>query len=222
VPTTTRPVHTECGGCTDIHRTSPSCEDWAVTFDITDMQVAETPIDGLVVVTLKQVHDDRGAVREFYRASAYADGPFAGLGEWQQMNVTESKRGALRGMHGEAMVKLVSCVSGEAYGAYLDARPQSSSYGTVVTVTLTPGTQVLVPAGVCNAFQSVSEGGTQYVYCFTAEWKPGMAGIAFNPLDEGLGLSWPLPVDVDNPAQISAKDAAAPNFSEQVAPAAGG
>ena len=50
---------------------------------------------------------------------------------------------------------------------------------------LKPGTQVLVPAGVCNAFQSVSEEGTQYVYCFTDEWRPGMAGIAFSPLDEG-------------------------------------
>jgi dTDP-4-dehydrorhamnose 3,5-epimerase len=112
------------------------------------------------------------------------------------------------------MVKLVSCVAGHAYGAYLDARPDSASYGTVITVELAPGTQVLVPAGVCNGFQSVSEQGTQYLYCFTEEWRPGMAGTAYTPLDDALGFHWPIPIDPDDPAQISVKDAGAPRFSE--------
>jgi dTDP-4-dehydrorhamnose 3,5-epimerase len=189
-----------------------------VTFEITEMQLS-TPsadgIDGLAVITLKQVTDDRGTVREFFRASAYSDGPLAGLGQWQQINVTESKFGAVRGLHGESMVKLVSCVAGEAYGVYLDAREGSPTFGNVVTVELKPGTQVLVPAGVCNAFQSVSKEGTQYVYCFTEEWTPGMAGIAFSPIDPGLGIEWPVPVDAQDPAQISAKDAGAPLFSAQ-------
>jgi dTDP-4-dehydrorhamnose 3,5-epimerase len=101
------------------------------------------------------------------------------------------------------------------YGAYLDARPGSASLGKLVTVELGPGTQVLVPAGVCNGFQSVSAEGSQYLYCFTEEWRPGMPGSAYSPLDEGLGLHWPIPVEASNPAQISAKDAAAPKFSEQ-------
>jgi dTDP-4-dehydrorhamnose 3,5-epimerase len=181
---------------------------------ITDMQTQETDIDGLLIFTMKQVTDDRGTVREFFRSSAHGAVETA-LGDWQQINVTETKQGALRGMHGEAMVKLVACVSGEAFGAYLDARSDSPSYGKVVMIALTPGTQVLVPAGVCNAFQSLSENGTQYLYCFNEEWKPGMAGIAFSPLDDGLGITWPIVVDVNNPAQISAKDAGAPKFSEQ-------
>jgi dTDP-4-dehydrorhamnose 3,5-epimerase len=185
-----------------------------VAFEITDMDVQQTAIDGLVVVTLKQVSDDRGTVREFFRASAYRDGPFAGLGDWQQINVTETKQGAVRGLHGEAMIKLVSCVSGESYGVYLDARRESPTFGAIVSVPLKPGTQVLVPAGVCNAFQSLSEQGTQYVYCFTDEWRPGMAGIAFTPLDEGLGVEWPIAIDVEDGSQISAKDAGAPKFSE--------
>lgn len=184
-----------------------------MAFSIIDMDVQNTAIDDLVVVTLKQVTDDRGTVREFFRATSYLEGPFAGLGAWQQINVTETRQGAVRGLHGEAMVKLVSCVSGEAHGVYLDAREGSATYGAVVSVPLVPGTQVLVPAGVCNAFQSVSPGGTQYVYCFTEEWKPGMAGTAYCPIDEALGIQWPLPIDVDDPAQISAKDLGAPKFS---------
>ena len=172
------------------------------------MQATYTDIDGLTIYTQKQVTDDRGTVREFYRGSAYPD-----LGGWQQINVTESRHGAVRGLHGEAMTKLVSCVAGEAFGVYLDARPESPTHGALVTVELTAGVQVLVPAGVCNAFQSVSPEGTQYLYCFTEEWRPGMAGIAFSPLDDGLDFSWPIPVDAADPAQISAKDADAPKFS---------
>ncbi len=177
---------------------------------VVEMQTRESDIEGLLVFTMKQVHEDRGTVREFFRASQYP------LGGWQQINVTESKFGAVRGLHGEATVKLVGIASGSAFGAYLDAREDSPSYGKVVTVDLVPGTQVLVPAGVCNAFQTTSEAGSQYVYCFTEEWKPGMPGIAFSPLDEGLGISWPIPLDVDDPGMISAKDVGAPKFSEQL------
>jgi dTDP-4-dehydrorhamnose 3,5-epimerase len=181
---------------------------------ISQMQITETEIEGLLVFRMKQVTDDRGTVREFFRSSAYGQ-VLAGLGHWQQINVTETKYGALRGMHAEAMIKLVTCVSGQAFGAYLDSRADSPSYGKVVTLELTAGVQVLVPAGVCNGFQSVSEGGTQYLYCFTDEWKPGMAGTAFSPLDAGLGIHWPIPVDPTDVSQVSAKDASAPLFSDR-------
>jgi dTDP-4-dehydrorhamnose 3,5-epimerase len=184
---------------------------------ITELSVEHTAIEGLLICTLKQAGDERGAVREFFRASSYA-AALPGAGNWQQINVTESRHGAVRGLHGEDMVKLVSCVAGRAFGVYLDARTGSASYGKVVTVQLSPGVQVLVPAGVCNGFQSLSPEGTQYLYCFTAEWQPGMAGVAYTPLDDALGIEWPLPIDPDDPGSISAKDAAAPRFSEQPRP----
>jgi dTDP-4-dehydrorhamnose 3,5-epimerase len=176
------------------------------------MSVAATEIDGLAIVTLKQIDDERGSVREFFRVSAYGGWPFVGVGEWRQINVTESRFGSVRGLHGENMVKLVSCVSGEAFGAYLDARAESPTYGVVVTVHLRPGTQILVPPGVCNAFQALSPEGTQYVYCFTEEWSPTMGGFGFTPLDEDLGISWPIPIDANDRSQVSAKDATAPRF----------
>jgi dTDP-4-dehydrorhamnose 3,5-epimerase len=173
------------------------------------LTVERTQIDGLVVIRMKQVTDARGTVRELFRWSAMAD---AGLqvGPWQQINVTETRRGAIRGLHGENMTKLVGVVSGEAFGAYVDARPDSATKGRLVTVPLTLGTQVLVPPGVCNGFQSVSEEPTQYVYCFDREWTPGMDGVAVHPLDPTLGIPWPVPVDPSDPAMLSPKDAAQP------------
>jgi len=183
---------------------------------VVDFSVATTAIDGLLVLTMKQITDARGTVRELFRTSAFAQ---AGLpvGPWPQVNATETAHGAVRGLHGEDMIKLVAVVHGEAFGAYVDARRDSATFRAVVTVALTPGTQVLVPAGVCNGFQSVSEGLTQYLYCFTSEWVPGMAGVAVHPLDPALGIDWPIPVDVNNPAQLSAKDAAQPTLAEATA-----
>jgi dTDP-4-dehydrorhamnose 3,5-epimerase len=178
--------------------------------DIIPFAVEHTEIEGLKVLQMKQITDERGTVREFYRESGFLEAGLPSLGPWLQINVTETRQGALRGLHGEEMFKLVAIIEGEAFGAYLDARADSPSRGRIVTVRLTKGTQVLVPKGVCNGFQSVSPGGTQYLYCFDQEWRPGMAGVAVNPLDPDLAIAWPLPIDASDPAQISAKDADAP------------
>jgi dTDP-4-dehydrorhamnose 3,5-epimerase len=175
--------------------------------------IESTDIDGLLVIRMKQITDDRGTIRELFRTSAFAEAG-VDVGPWLQVNATETAQGAIRGLHGEAMTKLVAIVHGEAFGAYADVRPDSSTRGKVVTVPLVKGTQVLVPAGVCNGFQSVSPGISQYLYCFDAEWVPGMSGVAVNPLDPELGIMWPLPVDADNRAQVSAKDAGLPTLRE--------
>ena len=182
--------------------------------EITEFDARPTAIDGLLLLTMKQVDEPRGTVREFYRESAIAGAGLPALGPWRQVNVTYTRQGGLRGMHAESIVKLVAVVAGEAFAAYVDLRPESATYGKVVTTTLVPGLQVLVPKGVGNGFQAVSEGGCQYLYCFDGEWVPGMPGVACSPLDPALGIDWPLPIDPDDPAQISAKDRDAPLFSQ--------
>jgi dTDP-4-dehydrorhamnose 3,5-epimerase len=175
--------------------------------------VEHTEIPGLTVLRMKQITDERGTVREFFRQSAMAE---AGLpvGPWQQLNVTESGPGAIRGLHGEAMTKLVGIVSGSGFGAYVDTRADSAARGKVVTVELAAGTQVLVPAGVCNGFQVTSALPAQYLYCFDREWVPGMTGTAVHPLDPALGISWPVDIDASDRSLLSAKDAAQPTLAE--------
>ena len=171
--------------------------------------IEPTDIDGLLVIRMKQISDERGTIRELFRASAFATAGRT-VGPWLQVNVTETQQGAIRGLHGEAMTKLVAVVYGEAFGAYVDVRSSSPTRGKVATVPLVTGTQVLVPPGVCNGFQSVSSGTSQYLYCFDAEWVPGMSGTAVNPMDPDLGIVWPLAVDIHDRAQLSAKDAGLP------------
>jgi len=178
--------------------------------EITEFEARTTAIEGLVLITMKQVTDERGTVREFYRESTFASAGLPALGPWLQVNVTETRHGGLRGIHGEDMHKLVAVVAGEAFGAYVDLRRGSATFGTVVTTALGPGSQVLVPSGVGNGFQATGEGITQYLYCFDQEWVPGMAGVACSPLDPALGIEWPLPVDPTDRTQLSEKDRDSP------------
>jgi dTDP-4-dehydrorhamnose 3,5-epimerase len=165
--------------------------------------VSITGIPDLLYLTPKSITDTRGTVRELFRAST-----FPGAKIWQQTNLTRTEQGAVRGMHGESMTKLVGVVVGTAFAAYVDARPGSRSYGKVETRELKVGDQVLVPPGVCNGFQATSEGGCEYLYLFDVEWAPDLPGVAINPLDPDLGIAWPLvPI-------LSDKDASAPRFSE--------
>ena len=188
----------------------------SVASDVVDFEVSKTAIDGLLVLSMKQVSDERGTIREFFRESGLRH---AGIdaGPWRQINVTQSRQGTIRGLHGEAMTKLVAVVAGEALGAYVDARPESSTTGVVATVRLVPGIQVLVPSGVCNGFQSVSAEPTQYLYCFDAEWTPKMPGVAVNPFDVQLGIEWPITIDREDRSLVSAKDAGAPALAQVLA-----
>ena len=178
--------------------------------EIIEFDVGPGEIDGLLVVTPKQVSDARGTIRELFRRSAF-EAAGVSLTPFQQINVTESIRGAVRGMHAEAMTKLLTVASGAALGAYVDLRPGSATFGVVETVELRPGVQVLVPAGVANGFQALTDR-CAYVYCFDTEWQPDMAGEACSPL--GLGVDWPVAFDPDDPSQLSAKDAASPHLAD--------
>lgn len=175
--------------------------------------IVPTEISGLTVLEMKQVTDERGMVRELFRAS---DMERAGLPcqRWSQINVTASRRGVIRGLHGEHMTKLVTVVAGEAFGAYLDARQGSETFGHVVTVELRPGRAVLIDSGICNGFQAVADGWSGYCYCFDQEWEPVMAGVAVNAFDPALAIPWPIAIDQSDRSLLSAKDAALPALAD--------
>jgi dTDP-4-dehydrorhamnose 3,5-epimerase len=184
-----------------------------VPVEIVPASAEETEIAGLWRIDTKTITDERGTIREFFRTSSLAELGVPVPDRWSQINMTWTHTGGLRGLHGESMTKLVGVAAGTAFGVYLDARKESATYGKVVTMPLAVGVQALVPPGVCNGFQATSEGGCQYLYCFEAEWQPGMSGVAVNPLDPELAVPWPLPIDEGNYAQLSMKDASAPRFS---------
>ncbi|AUJ30381.1 dTDP-4-dehydrorhamnose 3,5-epimerase family protein [Liquorilactobacillus hordei] len=187
-----------------------------MSLHIDKLSVTDSKIEGLQIINAKMVTEGRGTVRELYRQSSYSSFLPNTVSAWSQVNLTRTQRGAVRGLHGEAMSKLVTVAYGSAFGVYVDTRVNSKTIGAVVTVKLTPGVQVFVPQGVCNGFQALDEN-TEYLYFFDNEWAPGMSGVALTPLDAELGIEWPISIDPNNREQISEKDSKAPSLSEVLA-----
>lgn len=172
----------------------------------------DSSIEGLKIISAKCATDDRGTVRELFRGSVYSEVLPETVTGWKQINLTRTKKGAVRGLHGEAMNKLVTVAHGSVFGAYVDTRPDSKTFGAVQTVHITPGVQVFVPQGVCNGFQALED--TEYLYFFDNEWASGMSGTALCPLDPELEIKWPIDINTNDLNQISEKDSKAPTFAE--------
>ncbi|MDN2454388.1 dTDP-4-dehydrorhamnose 3,5-epimerase [Lactobacillus sp. UCMA15818] len=187
-----------------------------MSLHIDTLAVVSSKIEGLQIINAKMVTEGRGTVRELYRQSSYSEFLPSTVSVWSQVNLTRTQLGAVRGLHGEAMSKLVTVAYGSAFGAYVDTRTNSKTRGAVVTVQLTPGVQVFVPQGVCNGFQAL-EDNTEYLYFFDNEWVSGMKGVALSPLDPELGIDWPIQIDSNNREQISEKDSKAPSLREVLA-----
>lgn len=161
--------------------------------DIKPMQATPTKIDGLWTVEFKIIADDRGSVMEFYRQSEFAALGLPTLDERPQVNAPLTVKGALRGIHAEAAHKLVSVASGKIYAVIVDLRPDSSTAGQWQAFELGRGQGLFISNGLGNSFQSVSDEPSIYLYYFEKEWLPGMDGVACNPLDQDLNISWPIP-----------------------------
>jgi dTDP-4-dehydrorhamnose 3,5-epimerase len=171
-------------------------------------EIDATTIDGLTVVHVFSVPEPRGEIRELFRQSRYEAEIAGEWAPWKQINLSATKRGAIRGMHAETVTKLVTVAAGRVFAGFVDVRGESPTRGAVATLEIVPGIQVRVPRGVCNGFQALED--SEYLYFFDEEWTPGMQGASVTPLDPDLGIRWPIPVDAADRAQVSEKDANAP------------
>ena len=121
-----------------------------------ELAVTETGIEGLRVVDLAVHGDSRGWFKEnFQRAKMTA----LGIPDLRvvQNNVSfNAERGVTRGIHAEPWDKFVSVATGSVFGAWVDLREGSATYGRVYTCTLDPSRAIYVPRGVGNSFQALS------------------------------------------------------------------
>lgn len=153
------------------------------------MTTPSTGIDGLVVRNL-QVHGDN---RGWFKENWAGEPPM----RVEQNNVSfNASRGATRGMHAEPWDKYVSVATGRVFGAWVDLREGSPTFGAKFGCEIGPDTAVFVPRGVANGFQAL-EDGTTYIYLCNARWSPD-AQYAFCSYKE---IEWPL-----EPTEVSAKD----------------
>lgn len=163
------------------------------------MRFLKTKIDGVVVVDVDRITDDRG-----FFARAWCRGEFADQGltaEWVQANVGRSTRaGALRGMHYQrapyAEVKLVRCTKGAVYDVALDLRPSSPTYRAWVAVTLdADGHRMLyIPQGCAHGYQTLADD-SEIAYLTSRPYvRDAAAGVRYD--DPAFGIQWPAAVSV--------------------------
>jgi dTDP-4-dehydrorhamnose 3,5-epimerase len=161
-----------------------------------------------------RIHQDpRGSFLEWFRGAEFAaqTGHHLGLA---QANCSISGRGVLRGVHfadvppGQA--KYITCVRGEVLDIVVDLRTGSPTFGQWASARLNDTTRhaVYVAEGLGHAFMVLSEDAVVIYFCSEPYTPDREHGI--DPLDPGLGITWP---DDITPV-LSPKDAAAPSLAE--------
>ncbi len=168
------------------------------------MDVKTLPIPGALLLRPRIFTDERGSFRESFSTERYAA---VGIGErFVQENVSLSRHGVLRGLHGDPrMSKIVQVLAGDAFDVIVDARPRSATFGRWYGYDLRAeeGTQLYIPAGCLHGFLSLADG-TVLHYLQSALYDPQSEfGVAWN--DPSIGIAWPLATPI-----LSAKDAANP------------
>lgn len=173
------------------------------------MQIEETALPGVLILTPKRFGDDRGFFSESWNRKLLA-GHGIDLDFVQDNHSLSAAENTVRGLHFQAppfaQDKLVRCGQGVIFDVAVDIRKGSPTYGKWVGAELSAqnGRQLLVPKGFLHGF-STRTPGAEVIYKCTDYYAPEADGaVRFD--DPAIGIDWGL----SGPAVLSDKDAAAP------------
>ena len=178
------------------------------------MQVENTAIADVKIITPKKFGDHRGFFSEVYSRKAWAE---AGLDyEFVQDNHSFSVEvGVIRGLHFQTepfgQDKLVRVAKGRVLDVAVDLRRRSPTYGKHVAVELSAANwrQLLVPIGFAHGFCTL-EADCEVLYKVTNIYSPAHdKGLAFD--DPALGIDWRIDLAK---AVLSDKDRKQPRLAE--------
>ena len=142
-------------------------------------------IEGLLVVPLRRIPDERGTVFHMLRSS---DPHFRGFGEIYFSSVY---RDAIKGWHRHADMTLnYPCVFGRVKLVVFDDRDGSSTRGEVVEIFLGPENYslVVIPPGLWNGFKGMAEV-SMMANCCTHEHDPSRSERV-DPYSKDFPYNW--------------------------------
>lgn len=174
------------------------------------VKITTTELPDVLLIETGMVRDDRGFFSETYSAKMFEAAGFRST--FVQDNLSQSKRGTLRGMHYQiephGMGKLIRVIRGAVFDVAIDIRRGSPTYGKWVGRRLDAENRLSlwVPIGFAHGFLAL-EDDTLVLYKCTEIHTPE-AERAVNYADPTIGIAWPFP-----PTEVTAKDAAAPPLS---------
>ena len=170
----------------------------------------ETSIEGLVVFDLPVHGDSRGWFKENWQREKMQAVGLPDFGPVQNNVSFNAERGVTRGLHAEPWDKFISIGNGSVFGAWVDIRENSPTYGQSFSVELDPSKAVHVPRGVANGFQAL-ESNTVYMYLVNDHWSADAQYANVSIFDDSLGITWPIPLAE---AIVSEKDKSHPSLSD--------
>jgi dTDP-4-dehydrorhamnose 3,5-epimerase len=172
------------------------------------MKAVETILEGVVVLEIEPIGDERGFfARTWDRAELASRGLTTAI---EQVSIaTNEVAGTLRGLHFQAApndeAKTVRCNIGRIFDVAVDLREGSSTYLKWFGVELSAGNRksLFVPEGCAHGYITL-ERGTEVQYLISTPYNPATArGYRWD--DPTLAIEWPIPI-----RRISARDAALP------------
>ncbi|UNO43953.1 dTDP-4-dehydrorhamnose 3,5-epimerase family protein [Streptomyces sp. MST-110588] len=175
------------------------------------MQVRSLGIPDVLLVTSTSFDDERGQFFETYREDALSEAVGRPV-RIVQTNVSVSRRGVLRGIHGTAVppgqAKLVSCLRGAVLDFAVDLRVGSPTFGAYEMTVLDArsAAAVYLGEGLGHAFYAM-EDDTCVQYQCTAGYVPQDV-ITVDAFDPDIGLPLRLP----RPPVMSPGDTDAPSL----------
>jgi dTDP-4-dehydrorhamnose 3,5-epimerase len=178
------------------------------------MRVERTEIDGVLLFVPTPHRDDRGLFTRTFDATVAA-GHGIDAAAFIQDSQSRSRLGTIRGMHGRSgrgEAKLVRCASGAVLDVLVDARPDSPTFGSQISVRLDDETfrTLYVPPGMLHGFQALTD---QADVCYRIDREHDPAeDVSVRYDDPDLKIDWPLPVTA-----ISSRDLSAPSWADLVA-----
>jgi dTDP-4-dehydrorhamnose 3,5-epimerase len=174
------------------------------------MQVTETEIPAVKVLTPRRHADERGFFSEVYNSRVLQE---LGVGAAfvQDNHSLSVQKGVVRGLHYQiapiAQDKLVRVVRGAVLDVAVDIRRNSQTFGRHVAVVLSAENwrQIFVPVGFAHGFVTL-EPNTEVIYKVSDYYSPEHErGIRWD--DPDLGIDWQVS---GADAILSVKDRANP------------
>ena len=173
------------------------------------MQVENTTIKDLLILTPKVFKDERGYFMESYNHKKWER---LLKTDFVQDNESLSEKGVLRGLHFQkppyAQAKLVRVVRGSVLDVAVDLRKSSPTYGQYFKIILSAENkkQFFIPAGFAHGFLCLEDDTIFSYKC--SEYYHSESEVIIQWSDASIKIDW----GINNPL-VSERDTKAASFS---------
>jgi len=146
----------------------------------------ERPIEGVQVIPLRRIPDERGTIFHMLKET---DAHFSRFGE---IYFSTIYKGVIKGWHKHKVMSLnYACMVGRVKCVVYDDRPGSPSQGSLMEVFLGPDSYslLIVPPDVWNGFKGLSDPMSVVANCCTHAHDMSRSE-RLDPFDAGIGYDW--------------------------------